>query len=132
MMRALRATGALFPFGASPYGTVGRLTNPIDRSILVRMETLNIYEAKTKFSKLMRRVEQGEEVLIARDGVVIARIVPETPRAGIKLGRDEGRAWIAEDFEAPLEDFAQYLPEAPRAEAPRPRARRKTKAKRST
>ena len=72
------------------------------------MDLFNIHEAKTQFSRLMRRVEQGQEVLIARDGVVIARIVPETRRLGIVLGRDAGKASIAPDFDAPLEDFAEY------------------------
>ena len=72
------------------------------------METYNIYEAKAQFSKLMRRVEQGQDVLIARDGVVIARIVPETRPRGIQLGRDEGKGTIGADFDAPLDDFAEY------------------------
>ncbi len=72
------------------------------------METFNTYEAKTQFSKIIRRVEQGQEVLVARDGVVIARIVPESPPAKIKLGRDVGRGSIAADFDAPLGDFADY------------------------
>lgn len=73
------------------------------------METFNIHEAKTQFSKIMRRIEQGQQVLIARDGVVIARIVPETATSGIQLGRDEGRGSIAEDFDAPLADFDEYM-----------------------
>jgi prevent-host-death family protein len=72
------------------------------------METFNIHEAKAQFSKIMRRVEQGQAVLVARDGVVIARITPELSYRGIKLGRDEDKAEIAEDFDAPLEDFADY------------------------
>ena len=72
------------------------------------MDLFNIHEAKTQFSRLMRRVEQGQEVLIARDGVVIARIVPETRRVGIILGRDAGKASIAPDFDAPLAEFAEY------------------------
>jgi prevent-host-death family protein len=72
------------------------------------MDTFNIHEAKTQFSRIMRRVEQGHEVLVARDGVVIARIVPESAPAGIKLGRDEGRASIGADFDAPLDDLAEY------------------------
>ncbi len=57
----------------------------------------------------MRRVEQGQEVLIARDGSVIARIVPQAPAVRIRLGRDEGRGSIAADFDAPLADFAEYM-----------------------
>jgi prevent-host-death family protein len=73
------------------------------------MDIFNIHEAKAQFSKLMRRVEQGQEVLVARDGVVIARIVPESVRTRIKLGRDEGKGAIHPNFEAPLDDFEGYV-----------------------
>lgn len=73
------------------------------------MEVFNIYDAKAQFSKLMRRVEQGQAVLIARDGVVIARIIPEIPRSGIQIGRDVGKGHIGVDFDAPLDDFAEYM-----------------------
>jgi prevent-host-death family protein len=73
------------------------------------MDIFNIHEAKAQFSKLMRRVEQGQEVLVARDGVVIARIVPESVRSQIKLGRDEGTGVIHANFDAPLGDFAEYM-----------------------
>ncbi len=73
------------------------------------METYNIHEAKAQFSRLMRQVQEGEEILIARDGRVIARIVPETRPHGIQLGRDKGKGTIGHDFDAPLDDFAEYL-----------------------
>ena len=73
------------------------------------METYNIHEAKAQFSRLMRQVQEGEEILIARDGRVIARIVPETKPQGIRLGRDKGKGTIGKDFDAPLDDFADYV-----------------------
>lgn len=72
------------------------------------MQTFNIHEAKAQFSKIMRQIEQGEEVLIARDGVVIARIVPERAQRGFQMGRDVGKGRIAEDFDAPLPEFEPY------------------------
>jgi prevent-host-death family protein len=68
----------------------------------------NIHEAKAQFSKLMRQVEAGNEILIARDGTVIARVVPEVRPASIQIGRDAGKGRIAADFDAPLDDFADY------------------------
>ncbi len=56
----------------------------------------------------MRRVEEGQDVLIARDGVVVARIVSELRRTGITLGRDVGKGSIGPDFDAPLDDFDEY------------------------
>lgn len=72
------------------------------------MAAFNIQDAKTHFSKIMRRVEQGDEILIARDGVVIARIVPAPKTARIQLGCDAGKGTIADDFDAPLAMFAEY------------------------
>ncbi len=72
------------------------------------MDTFNIHEAKAQFSRIMRQIEQGEEVLIARGGVVVARIVPERAHVGFKIGRDAGKGKIAEDFDAPLPDLENY------------------------
>jgi prevent-host-death family protein len=72
------------------------------------VDTFNIHEAKAQFSKIMRRIEQGQDVLIARDGVVIARIVPERSARGFRIGRDAGKGKIAEDFDAPLPEFEAY------------------------
>ena len=65
------------------------------------MSTLNVHEAKTHLSRLLDRVEAGEEVVIARSGRPIARLVP-IHRDGRVLGGDEGRVWVSDDFDAPL------------------------------
>jgi prevent-host-death family protein len=65
------------------------------------VQSYNIHEAKSQFSRIMRQVEQGEEVLIARGGVVVARIVPERKKSRIQLGRDVGSGHIADDFDDP-------------------------------
>jgi antitoxin (DNA-binding transcriptional repressor) of toxin-antitoxin stability system len=72
------------------------------------MDTFNIHQAKAEFSRIMRQIEQGDEVLIARDGVVIARIIPERPRATFGIGRDVGKGQIGDDFDAPLPEFESY------------------------
>ncbi len=67
------------------------------------METVNVHEAKTHLSRLLARVARGEEILIAKAGKPIARLVPVGPAPGQRmLGIDRGRAVIAEDFNAPL------------------------------
>lgn len=71
------------------------------------METLvNIHEAKTHFSKLIERIQQGEEVVIAKAGVPVARLTSYVPaKSRIKPpGSMRGEIWIAEDFDAPLPD----------------------------
>ena len=67
---------------------------------------VNIHQAKTHFSRLLQRVAAGEEVVIARAGVPVARLVAVEPKQGKvrPLGMDEGRIWIADDFDAPLPD----------------------------
>lgn len=72
---------------------------------------VNVHEAKTHFSKLLARVKEGEEVIIARAGVPVARIVPVTERPARRVpGSARGWVSIAPDFENPLpetilEDF---------------------------
>lgn len=95
------------------------------------MVTLNIYEAKTQLSKLLRQVRAGQEVIIADAGTPIAKLVPiEPPRTARTLGADRGKVWIAPDAFAPLdgEELAIWsgamFPEPakpPRAAPSRPR-----------
>ena len=65
--------------------------------------TVNIHEAKTNLSKLLARVGIGEEVIIAKSGKPIARLVPivEKPRRRVP-GSAAGKVIIAPDFDAPL------------------------------
>jgi prevent-host-death family protein len=68
--------------------------------------TVNIHEAKTTLSRLIQAVENGEAVTIARGGRPVARLVPylEAPKLGW-VGKDQGKIWIADDFDAPLPEF---------------------------
>ena len=73
--------------------------------VYIEVMEINVHEAKTNFSKLLKRVEAGEEVTIARAGVPVAKLVPAQPkRERRKLGIDEGKIYIAPDFDAPLPD----------------------------
>jgi prevent-host-death family protein len=68
------------------------------------MAQVNVHEAKTQLSKLLARVAAGEEIVIARAGKPVARLVPvEQKRARRVLGLDAGKHfWIADDFDDPL------------------------------
>lgn len=68
-----------------------------------RGRVINVHEAKTTLSKLLRRVQAGEEIVIAKSGHPIARLVPMTvaPRPR-ELGFAAGLISIAADFDAPL------------------------------
>jgi prevent-host-death family protein len=68
------------------------------------MTTLNIHAAKTQFSRLIEEVEGGEEVVIAKAGKPVARLVPIRKPAKRKLGLLKGRLTVPDDFDAPLPD----------------------------
>ena len=62
---------------------------------------VNIHEAKTHFSRLVERAEAGEEILIARAGRPVARLVPIGSRPPARYpGLWRGRVQIAHDFDA--------------------------------
>ncbi len=65
------------------------------------MKTVNIHEAKTHLSRLLERVSRGEEVVIAKSGEPVAKLVPYRPPPR-KPGRLKGKIHIAPDFDAPL------------------------------
>ena len=65
--------------------------------------TVNIHEAKTNLSKLLMRVTSGEEVVITRAGVPVARLVSVRPKSKRRVpGRLAGKIIIAPDFDEPL------------------------------
>lgn len=69
------------------------------------MATVNIHEAKTHFSRLIDRVLQGEEVVIAKAGHPVARLVPLPPQTpGRTPGTARGMITVGPDFDAPLPD----------------------------
>lgn len=71
-------------------------------------DSVNIHEAKTHLSRLVERVEAGEEIVIARAGRPVARLVPyrsqTTPRVP---GRWRGQIRIASDFDAVNDEIAR-------------------------
>ena len=73
------------------------------------MATVNIHEAKTHFSKLVDRVLQGEEVVIAKAGRPVARLVPLPPRVPRRTpGSAQGLIEIGPDFDEPLPDDIRF------------------------
>jgi len=69
------------------------------------MQTVNIHEAKTQFSRLVDAAASGEEIIIAKAGKPAARLVPmERAKVTRRFGGLKGKVRIAEDFDAPLPD----------------------------
>ncbi len=64
---------------------------------------INIYEAKTTFSKLVKKAIAGEEIIIARSGKPVAKLVPfQKPHSDRVPGSAKGRVFISQDFDEPL------------------------------
>ena len=60
------------------------------------MATVNVHEAKTNLSRLLKQAEAGEEVVIARNGKPIARLVPVGKRGKAQFGSWKGRVKLDE------------------------------------
>jgi prevent-host-death family protein len=67
-------------------------------------DPVNMHEAKTELSKLVERALAGEDVVIARAGVPVVRLVPVARQGQRVLGQWRGKVRISADFDAPLPD----------------------------
>ncbi len=65
---------------------------------------VGVHEAKTRLSELLRLVDSGQEVEIARGGDPVAKLVPFHARETCRLGLDQGVYTVPDDFDAPLPD----------------------------
>jgi prevent-host-death family protein len=65
------------------------------------VRTVNIYDAKTHLSRLLASVERGEEIVIARAGRPVARLVPVTAGGSRVPGGWAGRWELAPDWDSP-------------------------------
>ena len=66
------------------------------------MTVVNVHQAKTQLSRLLARVEAGEEVVIARRGEPVARLVACKPRGKRRPDVLKGKAVITDEFFDPL------------------------------
>jgi len=74
------------------------------------MKSVNIHEAKTHLSRLVERVEAGEEIIIAKAGRPAARLVPiEGARKPVKIGGLKSRAPVPDDFNTMFEKDIEAL-----------------------
>jgi len=97
---------------------------------------VNLYEAKTHLSQLVKEAAAGREIIIANAGEPVARLVPlaAEPKPQREPGRLKGQIWIADDFDDPLpadvlaafygeDEGAQGAPAAPE----KPKSTRKSR-----
>jgi prevent-host-death family protein len=76
-----------------------------DGSVVVM--TLNLYEAKTQLSSLVEMAAAGEEIIIAKNGKPMAKLVALRARPLRKPGRLKGKIWMSDDFDAPMPDIEE-------------------------
>lgn len=68
------------------------------------MSAVNIHEAKTHLSRLIDQAMAGEEVIIARYGKPLVKLVPIAGKPKRRLGLLAGKIRVPDDFDAPLPD----------------------------
>lgn len=69
-------------------------------AVMIHMVTL--YEAKTHLSSLVDRAAAGEEIIVAKHGRPMAKLVPVRDAAQRRPGRAKGKIKMSADFDAPL------------------------------
>lgn len=82
----------------------GRLTV----SPLEQMKPINIHDAKTRFSRLIARAARGEEIVIARAGHPVAKLIAYQAGRERRIappGSMRGKIWVADDFDAPVDEL---------------------------
>lgn len=65
-------------------------------------KVVNVHEAKTQLSRLLEQVEAGEEIIIARAGKPVARLVPLANRPLRQPGRLKGKIHVPDSFFDPM------------------------------
>lgn len=85
------------------------MTNDPDDGSVVAM-TLNLYDAKTQLSSLVEMAAAGEEIIIAKNGKPMAKLVAFKDAVKRKPGRLKGKVWMSKDFDAPMtkEELAAF------------------------
>ena len=80
--------------------------------------TVPLEQAQQQLAQLIERLAAGEELVITRGGKPVARLVPEAKANGASkapakadrvLGSARGRIRISDDFDAPLDEFREYM-----------------------
>lgn len=67
------------------------------------MKTVNLHAAKTNLSRLVDEAAAGEEIVIAKAGKPMVRLVPVARKERLGFGRDKGKLTLRGDFDEPLD-----------------------------
>ena len=74
----------------------------------MKPKEIGAFEAKTRLSELLERVDRGQVYVITKRGRPVAELRPAPGRTRLRFGSDEGRITISDDFDAPLPDLQEY------------------------
>jgi prevent-host-death family protein len=79
------------------------------------MARINIHDAKTHLSRLIVRAQKGEEIIIAKAGKPVAKLVRvnSKPKRKAAFGFMKGKIWIAPDFDAPDPEIERLFYDGP-------------------
>ena len=75
----------------------------------MKPKEIGAFEAKTKLSELLEKVDRGEVFVITKRGRPVAELRPVPTRMGIRFGCDKGTVKISDDFDAPVPDFEDFV-----------------------
>ncbi len=75
------------------------------------MITVTIQEAQAQLLDLIHRLQEGDEVVITENDQLVAKLARTESKKQwpCKAGSARGKIWMAPDFDAPLEDFEEYI-----------------------
>ena len=75
------------------------------------MTTLTIQEAKAQLEEIIHRLAPGDEVVITENDQPVAKLARTEPKQQwpCKAGSAKGKIWMAPNFDAPLEEFKEYM-----------------------
>ena len=74
------------------------------------VKEVGAFEAKTHLSRLLDEVEKGQSIFITRHGRRVAEMIPVAAKKTAKRGCAKGAGfYMAPDFDAPLEEFKDYM-----------------------
>lgn len=71
---------------------------------------IDLNHAQSRLPELVRQAARGEDVILTQDGEPVAKIIPITRAKGLReFGSARGLIHMADDFDAPLEEFEEYM-----------------------
>jgi prevent-host-death family protein len=75
----------------------------------MKPKEIGAFDAKTRLSELLDRVDKGAVYIITKRGRPVAELRPPARKGGLRYGSDAGRITMSDDFDAPVEDFQEYV-----------------------